>query len=102
MQYDQYYLSYSGAALPLNLVSPLGAEDIENRNTYFGVNLDDHGRIELIHKRVYGDVELAHRYGYGDDNQLLWAEIFSVDEEGRRLSFDTAGRLVGDEEIPAP
>ena len=35
--YDSYFLSYSGARLPLKLVSALEAEEIENRNTCFGV-----------------------------------------------------------------
>ncbi len=100
--YDQYYLSYSGAQLPLKMVSPLKPEDIENRNTFFGVNLDAQGRIMLVQKQVYGKVELTHRYGYDDSDRLAWAEIHSIDEEACRLYFDTDGKITHEEELDSP
>ena len=98
-QYDQYFLSYSGISLPLNLVSPITLEELENRNTYFGANVDEQGRLVLIHKLVYGDVELSHRYGYDAGGKLEWAEIHGIDEDGRKLFFDDSGKIIAEEEL---
>lgn len=98
--YDQYYLSYSGAGLPLNLVSPIEQQDIRNRNTFFGAMLDREGRISLIHKRVYGEIELSHCYEYYPDGQLKQAEIHNIEDEGIRLNFDPGGKITAQEEIP--
>lgn len=99
--YDRYYLSYSGAQLPLNLVSAIDPIDIHNRNTYFGANVDEDGRILLIHKRVYGDIELCHRYSYRENGTLKSADIHNIEDEGVRLHFDRDGNLSGQEEIGA-
>lgn len=85
--YDRYFLSYSGAKLPLKLVGPLTIDEIDNRNTYFGACVDEEGREILIHKVVYGEVEMEHRYGYKDGGELAWAEILNVDDEMQRLEF---------------
>lgn len=98
--YDQYYLSYSGAGLPLNLVSPIEPEDVHNRNTYFGAKLDESGRISLIHKRVYGEIELSHRYEYYPNGTLKLADIHNIEDEGIRLRFDENGGISGEEELP--
>lgn len=90
--YDGYFLSYSGVTLPLKLVRPLAAAEIENRNTFFGVRLDEDGREILIHKVVYGEIELEHRYGYHPDGALRWAEILDDEGEIQRLNFDAQGR----------
>jgi len=97
--YDQYFLSYSGISLPLNLVSPITPEALRNRNTYFGAKLDDRGRLVLIHKLVYGTVELSHRYGYAENGKLSWAEIQGTDEDGRKLYFDDSGRVIAEEDL---
>jgi len=97
MKYDRYYLSYTGISLPLKLVSPLTESEIANRNTWFGVCLDDDGRVVLIHKRVYGDVELTHRYQYDVSGRLRTAEIISADDEGQRLHFDDTGQVTAQE-----
>ncbi|TGD73515.1 hypothetical protein E4634_10825 [Mangrovimicrobium sediminis] len=97
--YDDYYLSYSGARLPLNMVNRLTAEDIHNRNTFFGVNRDEDGRIVLIHKRVYGAIELSHSYSYDAAGRLAGAEIIGADEDGRRLEFGSDGSIISDEEF---
>jgi len=99
MKYDQFFLSYSGVTLPLNLVSPVTAEGVENRNTYFGACVDDAGRLTLIHKVVYGEVEMSHRYEYDTEGWLKMAEIINVDDEGQRLLFDAQGTVVGQEEF---
>ena len=51
----RYFLSYSGVSLPLRLVSPLAASELQNRNTYFRAVYDDADR--LVAKLVYGEVE---------------------------------------------
>ena len=98
-KYDRYYLSYSSPTLPLKLVSPLSLEDITNRNTFFGANLDEQGRICLIHQLVYGHIELCHQYGYDKDGQLSWAEISNTDDEVRKLWFNPEGQVIRQEEI---
>ena len=95
--YDQYFLSYSGAKLPLNLVSPIAVAEIANRNTWFGVRIDERGRIHIIHKLVYGNIELSHVYGYDADSHLAWAEIRAFDEEARKLWFNPQGQVTKDE-----
>jgi len=80
-------------------VSPIAAEEVHNRNTYFGAKVDQNGRICLIHKRVYGDIELAHHYRYHNDGWLREADIYGVDDEGMRLQFDRAGNVIGRTEL---
>lgn len=98
-QYDQYYLSYSGAKLPLNLVGQISANEIDNRNTYFGANVDEQNRVVLIHKRVYGDIELSHSYEYNAEGILEKAEIIDVDGEGYRIALDASGKILSREEF---
>lgn len=100
LDYHRYFLSYSGARLPLNLVSPIEPGEIQNRNTFFGARVNEDGRICLIHKRVYGDIELAHEYAYHADGALKSADIFSIDDEGVRLTFDAQGNIVERETLP--
>lgn len=99
MKYDQFFLSYSGVALPLNLVSEITPDGVENRNTYFGACVDDAGRLTLIHKVVYGEVEMSHRYEYAPEGWLKRAEIINADDEGRRLLFDAEGKIVSQEDF---
>ena len=91
--YDQFFLSYSGIRLPLNMVGPVAADEIANRNTYFGVMLDESGRIVQVDKRVYGELELQHHYGYHSNGNLAWAKILEEDGETRQLCFDSSGAL---------
>ena len=81
---EQYFLSYSGTGLPLKLVSPLEAEAISNRNTYFQALYDQAGRIVICRKIVYGEVEFEHRYAYDESGALASAEITDTDEEETR------------------
>lgn len=91
-QYDKYFLTYTGITLPLQLVNPLELSEIENRNTFFAANLDESGRLERVHKIVYGEIEQEHRYGYHDNGALQWAEIRDDDDEIQRLEFDAQGQ----------
>ena len=96
-QYDRYFLSYSGAGLPLNLVGEIAADEIANRNTYFGAKVDEQGRIVQVHKRVYGEVELAHSYEFNADGALCGAEIIDADGEGSKLELAADGQILSRE-----
>jgi hypothetical protein len=71
----RYFLTYSGLRLPLNLVGPLEANAIANRNTYIRATYDAEGRLASCEKLVYGEVELRHDYAYGVDGALSRARI---------------------------
>jgi hypothetical protein len=86
----KYFLSYSGVELPLVMVSPIGADALENRNTYFRVGYDAGGRMVTCEKIVYGEVELRHIYHYSADGCLESALIAMTDEE-TEIVFDENG-----------
>ncbi len=86
----KYFLSYSGVKLPLNLVSPIGADALENRNTYFRAGYDADGRMVTCEKIVYGEVELRHAYHYRADGRLARAHIDMAGDETEIL-FDENG-----------
>ncbi len=90
IDYDAYFLSYSGTRLPFKLVGQLELADIANRNTFFGACMDEDGRTTLIHKVVYGEIELEHRYGYHADGSIAWAEILDDEGERQQLTFAAA------------
>lgn len=83
---ERYFLTYSGVGLPLRLITPLSADAIANRNTYFCAQFDGAGRIALCRKIVYGEVEFEHRYIYGENGALLCAQI-TEEEETRVVEF---------------
>jgi hypothetical protein len=82
----KYYLSYSGRTLPLNLVSALEPDELENRNTYFRAEYDAQDRMTLCEKIVYGEVELRHSYRYRDDGGLAGATI-EMGDDTTELAF---------------
>jgi hypothetical protein len=90
-EYCQYFASYSGVKLPLNLVSPIAAEALANRNTFIRAYFDAAGALIGFDKVVYGEVELAHRYRYDGNGVLRRAEIVMLDEEAIILQFDADG-----------
>lgn len=83
----RYFLTYSGVELPFNLITPLAAADVENRNTYFQGFYDGAGRLAGFDKLVYGEVELAHRYDYHADGKLKRVEIVDIDGERTVLEY---------------
>ncbi|MBY6243657.1 DUF6156 family protein [Methylosinus sp. Sm6] len=87
----RYFLTYSGVSLPLNLVSPLAADDLNNRNTYFRARYDAADRLLLAEKMVYGEVELRHAYEYRAEGGLARALIALGDDETEVL-FDANGK----------
>lgn len=87
----RYFLTYSGVSLPLNLVSPLAATDLENRNTYFRARYDESDRLLVCEKIVYGEVELRHAYEYRAEGGLARALVALGDEETEVL-FDENGK----------
>jgi len=87
----KYFLTYSGVALPLNLVSQIDENALGNRNTFFRAAYDDAGRIVLCEKLAYGEVELRHDYEYGEGGKLTRAKIdFGGDET--EVVFDADGK----------
>ncbi len=86
----RYFLTYTGVKLPFNLVTPLGAGEVENRNTYFKGYFAAE-RLLGFDKMVYGEVELAHRYTYRDNGNLSRAEIIDIDGESTVMEFDADG-----------
>jgi hypothetical protein len=90
----RYFLTYSGVSLPLNLVSPLAANDLENRNTYFRALYDGEERLLSCEKIVYGEVELRHSYEYRVDGLLARALIAMGDDEETEDLFDESGRQI--------
>jgi len=86
----RHFLTYTGVKLPFNLVTPLAAHEVENRNTYFKGYFEGE-RLLGFDKMVYGEVELAHRYTYRPDGSLARAEIIDIDGESTVLEFDAAG-----------
>jgi len=86
----KYFLSYSGVKLPLNMVSPIAADALENRNTYFRAGYDAGGRMISCEKIVYGEVELRHDYDYRSDGRLAHARIDMAGEE-TEISYDENG-----------
>ena len=92
----RYYTSYTGVQLPLKLVNELGNADLDRRITYFKGHYDQHQRLTMIEKMVYGEVEFTHRYEYSDDNTLRKAVVVEFDEEPRALVFDEAGNATED------
>ena len=86
----RFFVSYSGVRLPVNLVTPIPAESLANRNTFIRAFFDPAGKLTGFDKMVYGEVELAHRYDYHDSGVLKRAEI-TMDEDTVVLWFDETG-----------
>lgn len=89
---EYYYLTYTGIGLPLRLVTPLEAEDVENRNTYFVAREDGEGRVLHLRRMVYGEVEMVHDYRYRADGSLAEARITDADGDSRSIQCDAQGR----------
>jgi hypothetical protein len=87
----RYFLTYSGVSLPLNLVSPLSADDLSNRNTYFRARYDEEERLLLCEKIVYGEVELSHAYEYRAEGGLARA-LIALGEDETEVLFDENGK----------
>jgi hypothetical protein len=86
----RYFLTYTGVRLPLNLVGPLEASELKNRNTYFRATYDSEGRLTCCEKLVYGEVELRHDYAYGADGALTRARI-AMDEDVSEIDCGADG-----------
>jgi hypothetical protein len=92
----KYFLTYSGVKLPLNLVSPLAADALGNRNTYIRASYDAADRLISCEKIVYGEVELRHDYQYGAQGHLARALIDMGGEE-TEMVFDSDGQTISAE-----
>ncbi|HZM08342.1 MAG TPA: DUF6156 family protein [Methylocella sp.] len=87
----RFFVSYTGIKVPFNLVNPIAAEALTNRNTYIRAYFNEAGALTCFEKIVYGEVELTHRYEYYDNGSLKRAEISMPEEEPLFLCFDEAG-----------
>ncbi|CAN2535458.1 hypothetical+protein [Methylocapsa aurea] len=87
----RYFLTYSGVGLPLNLMSQLDPNDLNNRNTYFRARFDGAERLLVCEKLVYGEVELSHTYEYRAEGGLARALIVMGEDETEVL-FDENGK----------
>ena len=90
---SRYFLSYSGVKLPLKLVNPLDAGDLDHRNTYIHAYFDQSDRLLGCDKMVYGDVQISHRYEYHDNGTLRRAEI-TMEDDLTVMNFDESGKPV--------
>jgi hypothetical protein len=86
----KFFLTYSGARMPLKLVEPLAADELGNRNTYFRATHDSAGRLATLEKIVYGEVELSHQYAYRDDGSLAHARV-ELGDEVTEVDCDATG-----------
>ena len=89
-----YFLSYTGVRLPLKLVTPLGEDEVRNRNTYFSALFDGDERLILCRKMVYGEIDMEHRYSYHANGTLQRAEIVNEDDETRVIEYDDQGGVI--------
>jgi hypothetical protein len=92
----RFFVSYTGVKLPFNLVNPVAAEALSNRNTFIRAYFNEVGLLTGFDKLVYGEVELSHRYRYDDNGVLRWAEIAMCDEEAVVLRFDETGAPIAE------
>ncbi len=84
----KHFASYTGVSLPLQLITPLDDDDLDQRITFFRGFYDEQSRLVGVQKVVYGEVEFEHRYQYGDDGKISQAELLEPDEDPRILTFD--------------
>ena len=87
----RFFVSYSGVKLPFNLVNPIAAEALSNRNTFIRAYFDRAGALIGFDKVVYGEVELSHRYEYHSNGMLRRAEIIMLEDDPAVLCFDEVG-----------
>lgn len=84
----RHYVSYSGVSLPLKLITPLDADSLDGRITYFRGYYNHEEQLLAVEKVVYGEIEFEHRYQYHPDGRLKIAELIEADEEPRVMQFD--------------
>jgi hypothetical protein len=84
----RHFVTYTGVELPLNLVTPLEEEGLEQRITFFRGYYDGSEQLMAVEKVVYGEVEFEHRYQYHNDGRLRLVELIEADEEPRIMQFD--------------
>lgn len=85
------FLSYNGIKLPLKLVTPLGDDEVENRNTYYRGIYNSDDRMIACEKVVYGEIEQEHRYEYHDNGALKRAEIIVDEDDITIINYDEQG-----------
>jgi hypothetical protein len=84
----RHFVTYSGVDLPLNLVTPLEENELEQRITFFRGYYDGGEQLLAVEKVVYGEIEFEHHYQYHGDGRLKRVELIEADEEARVMQFD--------------
>jgi hypothetical protein len=84
----RHFVSYTGVALPLKLITPLDDESMDRRITYIRGYFNDQDQLMGLEKVVYGEVEFEHHYQYHEDGRLKSAELIEADEEPNIMYFD--------------
>ena len=90
----RYFLTYSGLRLPLNLVGPLEANAIANRNTYVRATYDSEGRLACCEKLVYGEVELRHPLSQGTRRLCEQTRRGGGDPDAGRPAHQKTNRMI--------
>jgi hypothetical protein len=90
----RYFVTYSGVKLPLKLVSPLDASELNFRDTFLRARFDAEDRIVELEKLVHSEVQLHHRYEYSAAGTLARAEI-TVGDETMVREFGESGPAAG-------
>ena len=83
----RHFVSYTGVALPLNLITPIDGDTLHGRITFFRAYYNAAHRLVTVEKVVYGEIEFTHHYEYYPDGRLLKAEVIDADDESRVMSF---------------
>jgi len=84
----RHFVSYTGVKLPLKLITPLDAESVDKRITYFRGYYNQQDQLIAVEKVVYGEIEFEHHYQYHADGRLQSAELRETDEAPRVLEFE--------------
>jgi len=84
----RHYVSYTGVALPLKLITPLDEESLDRRITFFRGYYNAQEQLVAVEKVVYGEIEFEHRYEYYSDGRLKSAVLREVDETPRIMQFE--------------
>lgn len=84
----RHFVTYSGVALPLNLVEPLDGESVDNRISYMRGYYDEEDKLCVVEKVTYGEIEFEHRYQYHPDGRLMQVELIEEDEDPRVMEFE--------------
>lgn len=88
----EYYASFAGFGLPLNLSQKIEKEMAETGTAaYYRAEFDSGKKLVRVAKIYRGDLLFEHRYLYYPNGKLMRAEIRSNDGEFKVHEFDASG-----------